>query len=75
MTLLYKHYVVKDRDRDLWVNWVNHSGFGHPSFYKNKIAEGFPWECYAHGFHWGKLDIYVAKKTYTRQEIKNRDNG
>lgn len=70
MTLLHIPYKINDRERDLWVNWVNHSGFGRPRFYKEKLADGFPWEYYAYGFHWGKLDIYVAKKTYTTRQIK-----
>lgn len=74
MTLLYKYYKVKDRERNLWVNWVNHSGFGRPRFYKRKIAEGYPWECYAYGFSWGKLDAYIAANTYTATEIQNRMN-
>ncbi len=74
MVLLHKTYFNKGRERNLWVYWVSHKGFGKPRFFKEKITDGHPWECYAYGFTWGKLEAYIAKNTYSLYEKRKNKN-
>ena len=70
MVLFHRNYYVKGKERNFWAYWVKHSGFGKPRFYKEYAAKGYPWECIVKGFSWGKLNIYIARNTYTRKQIK-----
>ena len=75
MTLFHRSYSRKGKDRNIWVYWVAHSGFGKPKFRKEAIAVGYPWECIGYTFTWGKLEAYIAMNSYTRGEIKRGNDN